>query len=80
MDRTVNPAMITLARESLGLAQIELAKKLNVPQSKVSKRESGHVGISPDVLTAGVRETLKCTRRGYISISIENTKRFTLKN
>lgn len=56
MDRTVNPAMITLARESHGLTQSELAKRLNVPQSKVSKIESGHIGVSPDVLTALVRE------------------------
>lgn len=56
MEQTVNPSMITLAREARSLSQSQLAKLLNVPQSKVSKMESGHIGVSPDMLAALVRE------------------------
>jgi Zn-dependent peptidase ImmA (M78 family)/transcriptional regulator with XRE-family HTH domain len=51
MERTVNPAMITLAREAQSMTQTELARRLSTPQSKVSKMESGLIGVSPDMLT-----------------------------
>jgi Zn-dependent peptidase ImmA (M78 family)/transcriptional regulator with XRE-family HTH domain len=57
-DRIVNPNMITLAREALGWTQTELSHRLNVPQSKVSKMESGLIGVTPEMLAA-LSETLK---------------------
>src|SRR5437660_1031524 len=57
MERTVNAAMITLARESLGMTQTELAGLINLPQSKLSKIESGQVICPPDVLASLVRAT-----------------------
>lgn len=38
-DRTINPAMVTLARESAGLTQGKLAKLIGTTQSTVSKVE-----------------------------------------
>lgn len=55
MEQTVNPAMITLARESLGMTQTELADKINLPQSKLSKIEGGQIICPPDVLVSLVR-------------------------
>ena len=52
MNRTVNSAMIVLARESHGLTQSELATRLNVPQSKLSKMESGQIPVTQEVLDA----------------------------
>ena len=57
MERTVNAAMITLARESLGKTQTELAGMIGLPQSKLSKIESGQIICPPDVLASLVRET-----------------------
>lgn len=46
----VNPVMITLARETRGLTQRELADILNVTQGKVSKMESGFLQVSEAIL------------------------------
>jgi len=40
-SRSVNPTMITLARESRGLTQTDLARQMQTSQSKVSKIENG---------------------------------------
>lgn len=55
MERTVNAAMITLARESLGMTQTELAGLIDLPQSKLSKIESGQIICPPEVLASLVR-------------------------
>ncbi len=55
MEMTVNPAMITLARESLGMTQTELAEKISLPQGKLSKIEGGQMLCPPEVLTSLVR-------------------------
>lgn len=47
---TVRPDKITLARESRGLTQTELAQRLNISQGQVSKIELGAMQVSPDVL------------------------------
>lgn len=44
--RGVNPEMLSLARESRGLSQSELADMLSVTQGKVSKYESGMLRVS----------------------------------
>ncbi len=49
-DNTVNPAMITLARESEGLTQTQLAKMLDVSQALLSKIESGVKPVTEAVL------------------------------
>lgn len=48
--REVNPEMIVLARESRGLTQKDLASRLQVTQSHISKIESGLLGVSPEML------------------------------
>ncbi len=52
-----NPSMVVLARESRGLTQRDLAKRVNVSQGKLSKYENGLLGISPDDIKAIGRET-----------------------
>ncbi len=52
MSTTFNPQMLTLARESRGLTQGDLAGLLGVSQGKISKYESGLLSVSPDVLKA----------------------------
>lgn len=46
VDRTVNSAMLTLARESWGWSQKELADRLGVTQATVSKYENGLLQVS----------------------------------
>lgn len=46
----VNPEMVTLARESRGLTQTELARQLNVTQGYLSKVESGLQGFKDELL------------------------------
>jgi Zn-dependent peptidase ImmA (M78 family)/transcriptional regulator with XRE-family HTH domain len=55
MEKTVNPAMITLARGSLGLTQTDLADKIGVPQGRLSKIESGQILCPPEILVSLVR-------------------------
>lgn len=45
-----NPAMVTLARESRGLTQTQLAEKMAVPQGTVSKLESGALTLNPAIV------------------------------
>jgi len=56
MNRTVNAAMVVLARESSGLTQLALAKLLGITQGKLSKMESGQIPVTSDVLAALVHE------------------------
>ncbi|OAI40193.1 hypothetical protein AYO40_05040 [Planctomycetaceae bacterium SCGC AG-212-D15] len=49
IDR-VNPEMIVLARESRGYTQSEMAKRTGLPQSSLSKYESGLSDIPPEEL------------------------------
>ncbi len=50
LTRAVNPEMIILARESRGLTQTELARRLVVTQSNISKVEAGLIGTSEPML------------------------------
>lgn len=52
-DKTVNPAMVTLAREANGMTQTELASQLGVSQTLLSKIEAG---VKPT--TSGILERL----------------------
>jgi len=47
---SVNPAMITLARQARGLNQTELAAAAQVSQGYISKAENGVVDVTPDRL------------------------------
>src|SRR5438132_621383 len=47
---TINPDMISLARESRGLTQTELANRLSIPQARLSKIESGVLPITEEIL------------------------------
>ncbi|MDR3580094.1 MAG: ImmA/IrrE family metallo-endopeptidase [Oryzomonas sp.] len=63
MSQKINPKMITLARESRGLTQGELAKRIGevqnrtVTQGTVSKIEQGLIGVSEDFLDGVVKVT-----------------------
>ncbi|MGI8913007.1 MAG: ImmA/IrrE family metallo-endopeptidase [Chloroflexota bacterium] len=48
--RRVNPVMVTLARESRGLNQTQLATELGITQGRLSKIESGVLTIPEDLL------------------------------
>lgn len=50
MDKIINQDMIKIARESRGLSQKELAELVSVSQGKISKIESGLLGVSEDLL------------------------------
>ncbi len=43
----LNPKMLTVARESRGLSQLELAEKLNLSPSNVSRMEQDFIEITP---------------------------------
>ena len=45
MNKTVNPEMIGLGRESRGLTQGQLAKLLGVSQGKISRFEAGMLAV-----------------------------------
>lgn len=49
-QKTVNAKMITLARESRGLLQNEIAEKLNVSQSTVTRLEQSNISASEEIL------------------------------
>lgn len=49
MLEDINPSMLTLARESRGISQSELAKKIGVSQGKLSKAEKGEQGLPDEV-------------------------------
>lgn len=46
VERVFNPDMLVLARESRGLTQSELARKIDTTQSKISKLEDGLMELS----------------------------------
>lgn len=48
--KTVNPDIIRIARESRGITQGDLAKKLSVTQGKISKMEGGLLGVSEETV------------------------------
>lgn len=50
MEKTANPSMITLARESRGMSQTGLAQRLSVSQAAVSKLESGQIKAEGELL------------------------------
>jgi Zn-dependent peptidase ImmA (M78 family)/DNA-binding XRE family transcriptional regulator len=50
MNNSIKPEMITIARESRGYSQSDLAKKMKVSQGKISKMESGLIGVSDEML------------------------------
>lgn len=51
MNKTINPEMIIIARESRGFTQSELAKELRVSQGQISKIESGILNASDEMLS-----------------------------
>lgn len=57
MTNRVNTNMIVLAREARGLAQNELAEKISMSATNLSKIERGDVRISAGVLAAIANET-----------------------
>ena len=56
--------MVILARESSGITQSEMAQRLRIPQSQLSKMESGQIPVTSGVLAALVRE-LDYTEKFY---------------
>ncbi len=50
MLNDINPRMLILARESRGLSQTELSKRLKISQGKLSKAEKGEQSISEIIL------------------------------
>jgi len=48
----LNPKMLTVARESRGLTQIELAEKLNLSPSNISRMEQDFIEITPSNFNA----------------------------
>lgn len=52
MNRPVNSVMITLARESRGVSQKALAKRLDISQAAISKLESGQLKADDEILSA----------------------------
>jgi Zn-dependent peptidase ImmA (M78 family)/transcriptional regulator with XRE-family HTH domain len=49
--RAINPEIVTVARESRGLSQSELAKRLSIAQGALSKIEGGIRQPSPDLVS-----------------------------
>lgn len=54
----INPKMLTLAREARGLSQSELADKLSISQSNLSKMEQEFIAVNQDVFKT-IQKTLK---------------------
>lgn len=47
MSKRINPEMIVLAREAMGLTQIDLAREMDITQATISRYEAGAVDV-PD--------------------------------
>src|SRR5215212_12019641 len=86
MTQTINPEMLVLARESRGIKQGELEKRLSVTQGKISKLESGLLQVTDDFLD-GLAEALHFPREffyqtdrvyGYGTTCIYHRKRQSL--
>ena len=56
MSNQFNPEMLILARESRGLTQSELAKRISVRQGNISKIEAGNLPVSSDLLNTIAHE------------------------
>jgi Zn-dependent peptidase ImmA (M78 family)/transcriptional regulator with XRE-family HTH domain len=56
MSERYNHSMVTLARDSRGLTQTELAKRVGVPQGTISKIESGAMQIPQELIGKISRE------------------------
>ncbi len=56
MLNDINPRMLILARESRGLSQSELSKRLNISQGKLSKAEKGEQSINDTTLIELAKE------------------------
>src|SRR5215216_2081841 len=52
MNMTINPHMVTLAREARGLTQQDLAQKLKLHKANVSRLEKGNTNVQRDTLLA----------------------------
>jgi Zn-dependent peptidase ImmA (M78 family) len=52
MDASINPAMITLARESRGLTQTDLSAMLRISQALLSRIEAGVAVPTPEIVDA----------------------------
>src|SRR5688572_24540339 len=52
MNTTVNPQMITLAREARGLTQTDLAYQLKLHKANVSRLEKGNTNLQDETLLA----------------------------
>ena len=57
MKGTVNTSMIILAREARGIAQHELAERIKMSATNLSKIERGDIGISEEMLASIADET-----------------------
>lgn len=57
-DNRINPDMVTVARESRGLTQSDLAKRLGVSQGLLSKVEAGLAPATPSLLS-GLSQELR---------------------
>jgi Zn-dependent peptidase ImmA (M78 family)/DNA-binding XRE family transcriptional regulator len=50
MKKLLNPDLIIVAREALGITQSELAKKLKIDQGNLSKMENGFLSIPEEIV------------------------------
>lgn len=71
----INPDMLILARESRGLTQTELAKRLNISQGKISKIEAGVLACNADLLQSlsdvlHYRPSFFTQRRGLLGLPV----------
>jgi len=53
---SLNPLMLTLAREARGYTQAQLSKRIGITQGALSKLEAGHLAATDDVLERLSRE------------------------
>jgi Zn-dependent peptidase ImmA (M78 family)/transcriptional regulator with XRE-family HTH domain len=68
MDEQFNPAMLVLARESRGISQSELAKRLRVSQGNLSKIEGGLISAD-DILLTKIAEVLNYPKSFFFQVS-----------